>query len=50
MAFEQLYYTSCEQGLAGIRGYQFNAATPGAPVVPGGRAAVVGVTMPSETA
>lgn len=29
----QFYYTSCERGLAGHRGYQFNAATPGAPAV-----------------
>lgn len=29
MAFQQLYYTSCETGLAGYGGYQFNAATPG---------------------
>jgi GTPase-associated protein 1, N-terminal domain type 2/GTPase-associated protein 1, C-terminal domain/GTPase-associated protein 1, middle domain len=29
MAFLQLYYTSCERGLAGFPGYQFNAATPG---------------------
>jgi hypothetical protein len=27
--FGQLYYTSCEQGLAGYPGFQFNAATPG---------------------
>jgi hypothetical protein len=27
----QFYYTSCETGLAGHHGYQFNAATPGAP-------------------
>lgn len=34
MAFQQLYYTSCETGLAGYGGYQFNAATPGtSPVV-----------------
>jgi GTPase-associated protein 1, N-terminal domain type 2/GTPase-associated protein 1, middle domain len=34
MAFQQLYYTSCEHGLAGYSGYQFNAVTPGvAPVV-----------------
>lgn len=31
MAFWQLYYTSCESGLAGYGGYQFNAATPGVP-------------------
>lgn len=29
MAFQQLYYTSCEAGLAGYGGYQFNAVTPG---------------------
>lgn len=29
MGFAQLYYTSCEQGLDGRPGYQFNAATPG---------------------
>ncbi|WP_160051675.1 GTPase-associated protein 1-related protein [Nocardiopsis sp. FR26] len=29
MGFAQLYYTSCEQGLSGYAGYQFNAATPG---------------------
>ncbi len=29
MAFRQLYYTSCETGLAGYGGYQFNAVTPG---------------------
>lgn len=29
MGFAQLYYTSCEQGLDGHPGYQFNAATPG---------------------
>jgi hypothetical protein len=29
MTFQQLYYTSCETGLAGYGGYQFNAATPG---------------------
>jgi len=34
MAFQQLYYTSCETGLAGFGGYQFNAVTPGtSPVV-----------------
>jgi hypothetical protein len=34
MAFQQLYYTSCESGLAGYGGYQFNAVTPGiSPVV-----------------
>ncbi len=34
MAFQQLYYTSCEHGLAGYGGYQFNAITPGvAPAV-----------------
>ncbi|WP_194913352.1 GTPase-associated protein 1-related protein [Catenulispora rubra] len=30
MALEQLYYTSCEQGLTGFAGYQFNAVSPGA--------------------
>ena len=29
MAFQQLYYTSCEHGLGGYGGYQFNAVTPG---------------------
>ena len=29
MAFRQLYYTSCEHGLSGYPGYQFNAVTPG---------------------
>ncbi|MEV6843095.1 GTPase-associated protein 1-related protein [Actinoplanes sp. NPDC051411] len=29
MAFWQLYYTSCRDGLAGAPGFQFNAATPG---------------------
>ncbi|WP_017598828.1 GAP1-N2 domain-containing protein, partial [Nocardiopsis lucentensis] len=29
MGVAQLYYTSCEHGLAGYAGYQFNAATPG---------------------
>jgi GTPase-associated protein 1, N-terminal domain type 2/GTPase-associated protein 1, C-terminal domain/GTPase-associated protein 1, middle domain len=34
MAFQQLYYTSCQSGLAGYGGYQFNAVTPGvSPVV-----------------
>ena len=34
MAFQQLYYTSCEHGLGGYGGYQFNAVTPGvAPAV-----------------
>ncbi|HXZ77438.1 MAG TPA: hypothetical protein VEH31_42110, partial [Streptosporangiaceae bacterium] len=31
MAFQQLYYTSCENGLGGYGGYQFNAITPGVP-------------------
>ena len=31
MAFLQLYYTSCEHGLGGYGGYQFNAITPGTP-------------------
>ncbi len=31
MGFSQLYYTSCERGLSGHAGYQFNAATPGVP-------------------
>src|SRR6266496_3419268 len=31
MAFAQLYYTSCEHGVAGYGGYQFNAVTPGIP-------------------
>jgi GTPase-associated protein 1, N-terminal domain type 2/GTPase-associated protein 1, C-terminal domain/GTPase-associated protein 1, middle domain len=29
MSFLQLYYTSCERGLSGYAGYQFNAITPG---------------------
>ncbi|MGW5877910.1 GTPase-associated protein 1-related protein [Nocardiopsis terrae] len=29
MGSPQLYYTSCEHGLSGCSGYQFNAATPG---------------------
>jgi GTPase-associated protein 1, N-terminal domain type 2/GTPase-associated protein 1, C-terminal domain/GTPase-associated protein 1, middle domain len=33
MAFQQLYYTSCEHGLGGYGGYQFNAITPGIPPV-----------------
>ncbi len=34
MAFQQLYYTSCESGLAGYGGYQFTAVTPGtSPVI-----------------
>ena len=33
MAFQQLYYTSCEHGLGGYGGYQFNAITPGTPPV-----------------
>ncbi|AUG76307.1 hypothetical protein CFP65_1408 [Kitasatospora sp. MMS16-BH015] len=28
MAFQQLYYTSCEHGLSGFAGYQFNAVSP----------------------
>jgi hypothetical protein len=31
MAFHQLYYTSCEHGLLGYGGFQFNAVTPGIP-------------------
>lgn len=31
MAFRQLYYTSCEHGLLGYGGFQFNAVTPGVP-------------------
>jgi hypothetical protein len=31
VAFLQLYYTSCEHGLGGYGGYQFNAITPGTP-------------------
>lgn len=31
MALRQLYYTSCEHGLAGYGGYQFNASSPGIP-------------------
>ena len=33
MAFRQLYYTSCEHGLGGYGGYQFNAVSPGTPPV-----------------
>ena len=29
MAFEQLYYTSCERGVGGYAGFQFNALSPG---------------------
>ncbi|MDR7279114.1 GTPase-associated protein 1-related protein [Catenuloplanes atrovinosus] len=29
MGVPQMYYTSCENGLAGYPGFQFNAATPG---------------------
>jgi hypothetical protein len=29
--FQQLFYTSCERGLGGYDGYQFNAVTPGVP-------------------
>lgn len=29
MSFQQLYYTSCELGLSGYAGYQFNAVTEG---------------------
>lgn len=29
MTFAQLYYTSCETGLSGFAGFQFNAVTPG---------------------
>jgi hypothetical protein len=29
MAFQQLYYTSCEHGLGGYGGFQYNAVTPG---------------------
>jgi hypothetical protein len=29
VAFQQLCYTSCEQGLAGYSGFQFSAVTPG---------------------
>lgn len=29
MTLQQLYYTSCIEGLSGFSGYQFNAATPG---------------------
>ncbi|BCY15486.1 GTPase-associated protein 1-related protein [Actinoplanes sp. L3-i22] len=31
MGVPQMYYTSCESGLAGFPGFQFNAATPGVP-------------------
>lgn len=30
MAFEQLYYTSCERGVGGYAGFQFNALSQGA--------------------
>ena len=30
MAFEQLYYTSCERGVGGYAGFQFNALSAGA--------------------
>jgi GTPase-associated protein 1, N-terminal domain type 2/GTPase-associated protein 1, C-terminal domain/GTPase-associated protein 1, middle domain len=30
VAFQQLYYTSCERGVAGYAGFQFNALSPGA--------------------
>ena len=29
MAFEQLYYTSCEHGVGGYAGFQFNALSHG---------------------
>jgi hypothetical protein len=31
MGLAQLYYTSCETGLSGFAGFQFNAVTPGIP-------------------
>jgi len=31
MKLDQFYYTSCEQGLSGYAGFQFNAVTPNAP-------------------
>lgn len=31
MGLAQLYYTSCETGLSGFAGFQFNAVTPGLP-------------------
>lgn len=31
MELAQLYYTSCETGLSGFAGFQFNAVTPGLP-------------------
>jgi hypothetical protein len=31
MFYQQMYYTSCEKGMSGYAGYQFNAATPGTP-------------------
>ena len=31
MPFQQLFYTSCEHGLGGYGGYQFNAITSGVP-------------------
>ena len=34
MAFQQLHYTSCQDGPAGYSGFQFSATTPGtAPAV-----------------
>ncbi|HEX6521623.1 MAG TPA: GTPase-associated protein 1-related protein [Streptosporangiaceae bacterium] len=33
MAFDQLHYTSCKDGLSGYSGFQFCAATPGVPDV-----------------
>lgn len=32
MSYQQLYYTSCETGLSGYAGYQFNAVTDGTSV------------------
>src|SRR5690242_15085218 len=32
MRYGQLYYTSCENGLSGYGGFQFNAVTQGIPV------------------
>jgi hypothetical protein len=32
MTVHQLHYTSCEDGLEGIQGFQISAATPGAPI------------------
>jgi hypothetical protein len=50
-AFGQLYYTSCEQGLAGYPGFQFNASTPGVrPDVLADVEALAGYEPPRELA